>query len=611
MVTTHGSIINGSILDKDTAYSKGQHNILRLDLGNLQYGQSRDVYLECRSRTNGKWTFDQAAAAEGELDSGFDANRAVLSASLSYSFMRSNVHTVSRNKALIPLHNTREGEGLSPAIAAYHKSRAMVCHFLMSFFKPHAHAGYVLITPNPQRVDLEEHSNRLMKLIDDIPAVHLLNDASSPILPALTEDERSLLSSLLLDLEGQVTVALSEDKFFKKWAMPYFASLSHAHLRQLCNSFKDPGPSRYNDNAFFRDCRDILDRAFDRIEPPVPSRQHQHHSRAPQYTGHGGFQTNTAEGAPSQWPPAYSPLNSSGPPPSYVSSRPAINMSLYNDCNAGCFAAETLVQLAAPSKYDSQQGAARVPISTIRAGIRLSTPLGSREVRYVLRTAVQDAPLCRIRVGSDANDGGVLATPWHPICISTASPSLSAIAPADGGISGSHHALSNTGWTFPAYLTASPDEAEVPAAHKAEGAVALAKSGLVRYTGWVYTIMLEPDSDPSAHAVLLSSPGSADESVLDQQIWGVTLGHGLTGSAIFPPALADDQVGQKGGSEVDSRPHDFFGSYSAIEKALANLLEVEGDSCAATLAVDTGGLVSCSGMQRDPTTGLVTGFVPL
>ena len=90
----------------------------------------------------------------------------------------------------------------------------------------------------------------------------------------------------------------------------------------------------------------------------------------------------------------------------------------------------------------------------------------------------------------------------------------------------------------------------------------------VRYTGAVYSVLLERDADADAHAVLVGG------------MWGVTMGHGLT--------QAD-----KGG---DVRVHQFYGDYDKVSGALARLPQ------------RSGGVALGGGLTRDPDTGLVNGF---
>jgi hypothetical protein len=126
-------------------------------------------------------------------------------------------------------------------------------------------------------------------------------------------------------------------------------------------------------------------------------------------------------------------------------------------------------------------------------------------------------------VAAEEGNGGLLVTPWHPISLREGGP-----------------------WVFPKD-------------------VAVRR---VRYTGSVYSILLEKDGDPDAHAIFVGG------------MWGVTMGHGLT------------QVGDR----RDVRAHQFYGDYEKVKHALLGL------------PVKVGGLVLGGGLTRDLKTGMVDGF---
>lgn len=181
-----------------------------------------------------------------------------------------------------------------------------------------------------------------------------------------------------------------------------------------------------------------------------------------------------------------------------------ISMKRWHNPNGVCFAGSTPVELASGRKIE---------IKRLRRGMKVRTPLGSRKIAAVLKTPVQNETLCKV--------GSIFVTPWHPIS-------------RDG-----------KAWTFPAY-----------SAEKA-----------VRYTGSIYSIMLQRDRNPDAHAIRLDGT------------WGVTLGHGLV----------------RGG---DARAHAFFGEYELVSKSLMRL------------AVGLRGEFVGFGVERDRSSGLVCGFRP-
>ncbi|KAL0933752.1 u-box domain-containing protein [Colletotrichum truncatum] len=181
------------------------------------------------------------------------------------------------------------------------------------------------------------------------------------------------------------------------------------------------------------------------------------------------------------------------------------SMSSYNNGAGVCFIASTPVCLASGRE---------VPIKSLRRGVAVQTPSGPRRVVAVLKTPVRREIMCRV--------GELVVTPWHPIS-------------ADGGKS----------WVFPANVARRP----------------------VRYTGCIYSVLLQPDQNSNAHAIKVAG------------VWGVTLGHGLT-------------IGQ------DVRAHHFFGHYGRVVSSLRSI------------GVRRSGIAVGGGVSRDTRTGLVRGFRP-
>lgn len=423
---------------------------LTIPLGNIQYGQSRDVLLH----------FD---STDPKSVRGVDWSQPPLvEATITYKPVLGN--EAGKYASATITHNLHEASSLPEETIAYHESRAQICEFLSKLF-PIDHLGEHITHKMPRETVAES----LTDLIENLPA-------------RLHADPRnqSLMQDLAGELpHGQISLALSDGTgFFHRWGRHYLPSLLNAHTRQVCNSFKDPGPLQYGTDApLFAACRDRLDEAFDNLPPPAPSREKYLAAR------------HTQSGATSP----------------YVSAGP-VSMASYRNSSGVCFAGSTLVRLA--SGRD-------VEIRRLRRGMKLQTPVGARKVAAVLRTPVKDETLCRV-------GGSVLVTPWHPV------------------------SLDGKAWTFPAYT--------------AESAV--------RYTGSIYSIMLQRDRNNDAHALRL-----------DGGVWGVTLGHGVTAGS------------------GDARAHVFFGDYNAVGKSLLGL------------TVGLRGEFIGNGVGRDSHNGLVCTFI--
>ncbi|KAK7731048.1 hypothetical protein SLS53_008850 [Cytospora paraplurivora] len=466
---------NGSSVSlRDAEQAAGGNYELSIPLGNIQYGQSRDIYLQ--------WKSDPGN--DDELCPPF------VNVALQYSQMTGTPCTSHASRSLHDLSFTT----LSDTEIAYHTSRSRICAFLAEIF-PIDHLGEHRVDEQLQsETGLEKKQQQLRTLIASLPAAHFPKDTKC--------------NSLLQDLSGpeplgQVSLALSRKSYFDRWGQHYLPSLHGAHARQLCNSFKDPGPLQYGvDSPLFIKCRDALNSAFDDLPAPQPSNIY--HAAA------GRFGRQNPRGV---YPPAAVRLGDQR------SGYCNIQMSSYNSSNTPCFAGRTGVRLASGR---------RVRMSSLRKGVRVETPVGPRMVAAVLVTRVRRLVMVRL--------DGVLVTPWHPVGLPAAGPLMG----LDDGY----------GWVFPAQVR--PLE-------------------LVRYTGAIYSVLLEKDGDVAAHAIAL------DGEMGETPFWGVTLGHGMT-------------------SGDDVRAHRFFGNYDRVVRSLA------------TLGVSKDGVVFGGGLRRSEATGLVNGF---
>jgi hypothetical protein len=87
--------------------------------------------------------------------------------------------------------------------------------------------------------------------------------------PVLKEYEPS--TALTLDITSQVIQGL-EPKHWSRWGMHYLPSLARSHKRQQCSNFKDEGLQVYGrDSSIFTSTRDSIDKMFDSLPPPEPS----------------------------------------------------------------------------------------------------------------------------------------------------------------------------------------------------------------------------------------------------------------------------------------------------------------------------------------------------
>ncbi|KAI1440620.1 hint-domain-containing protein [Annulohypoxylon stygium] len=424
----------GKTIDQQVQTLRG-HRKLTVRLENIQYGQSRDIYLENIDDYGNRAMFDPATCT-------------IINVMLRFSHMR------AAELCSFGMKDVLEAPSLPEFEVAYHRSRSMICEFISSIFPLQNDGEY----ETRREIDLKHHLLEFQLLLDNIPA-RLYDDKYN----------RSLMEDLAGKLpSGQVSLALSNESYFRQWGCHYFFSLWNAHAKQLCNSFKDPGPLMYNQNLFFTRCRDNLDRSFDTIPPPKQS-------------------------CPS------------------AATTTRISMSRLNARSGPCFAGTSKVTLA---------NGRQTLVRNLRRGSAVHTPVGARLVAAVLKTEVCKVLLCRV--------GDLAITPWHPIKIG--------------------HTRTVSQWGFPANLVLESGQSQI-----------------MLYSGYIYSVLLQPDCDSEAHALKFGG------------IWAVTLGHGMIHGS-------------------DARAHLFLGDYEKVAKSIAGLNPGED------------GVALSSGVKRRHSDGLVCGF---
>jgi hypothetical protein len=175
---------------------------------------------------------------------------------------------------------------------------------------------------------------------------------------------------LATDMEGELTLAVTQNQNWKKWGIHYFPSLARSHQRQQCGNFKDAGLQGYGKNSpLFIQSRDMVDAAFDNLPPPKPSKR-----------------VVTQPAAPGRRGVNYQQLYS---------------MSQYNSSVGPCFTGECPVNIA--------EGGTTL-VNEIRRGTPIQTRQGVRRVIAVVKTRVPSGQLPLCKIGDNLR-----VTPWHPI----------------------------------------------------------------------------------------------------------------------------------------------------------------------------------------------------
>ncbi|KAJ9656177.1 hypothetical protein H2198_005139 [Neophaeococcomyces mojaviensis] len=379
LFSTFATSVTVSLDTKDSFIKTSSPSYLRVDtdtsrkdmvlhVGNLQYGQSRDIVIGLK----------HANAKD------------LVSANLSYYDAEQTQKVAT---AEIKLSNPPT---ISQAAIDYHTSRHKLCDFLASLSTRNKNDEHLAMAPTK----VEKQANEIKPLIDC-----LTNQLSAAYKAEASEEDIHNLASLLADLEnqdtdtadnphgaGQIFLALKTDtpesdssktltprrshrasskpSYYERWGKHYLPSILHAHMRQQCTTFKDPGPLCYGSKSpLFIKCRDELDQAFDALPAPKPSLKGQN--------VHGGV----------------------------------MRMSRYNSRGNPCFAGHCEV------KTDDGASGYELRVDELRIGDIVWTSAGGRMVRGIVKTDVTcdgGQMMCNIRK-KDSSDEGLWITPYHPV----------------------------------------------------------------------------------------------------------------------------------------------------------------------------------------------------
>ncbi|OAP57163.1 hypothetical protein AYL99_07901 [Fonsecaea erecta] len=220
----------------DMTLSAGEREHL-WDLGNIQYGQSREVVFVCPQGIPGD---------------------TVITAALRYKATDGASHGF-QSRAVF------SDKTVKPQIwVEYHLRRAQICGLISRLF-PLGDEG--------------EHPAS-MDRASVVEAQKTLHDIATSMQQSPNRDAaalKELLKELIGDEPaGQISKALTwtpGKNYWQKWGRHYLPSLLHAHEHQMCNTFKDPGVLLYGkDSPLFLKYRSELDSAFDELPAPKPSR---------------------------------------------------------------------------------------------------------------------------------------------------------------------------------------------------------------------------------------------------------------------------------------------------------------------------------------------------
>jgi hypothetical protein len=207
---------------------------LSIPLGNLQYGQSRDIVLKY------------------VLEGGNNNSEPTILATLDCTSLDNSPTDLFVQRSISDITD------LPSDILQYHRTRATICSLLSTLFPLNVIGEHYNISP----ADLPQKRDSLDAVIFVTKLLNLTDEYNASLFKDLAGPNPS----------GQIKLALSTKEYFIRWGKHYLLSLMNAHQNQICNSFKDPGPLMYGrESPLFIKCRDALDYAFDHLPPPTPS----------------------------------------------------------------------------------------------------------------------------------------------------------------------------------------------------------------------------------------------------------------------------------------------------------------------------------------------------
>ncbi|TLD33636.1 hypothetical protein PspLS_00071 [Pyricularia sp. CBS 133598] len=343
---------------KETPLSKpyrnnGSIHSMRISLGSIRFGQSRDIYL----------AYERPPPKD-----------CIIQAKIITRDMRGHYQGEEERR-------TDDYANLPAAEVAYHVSRAQTCRFISTMFPIDASFDGLATSPWP--------TTRSRSSSRPLPR------AASPRTPTAPRSWPTSRAHRRADRSRWPSAAPTTESAGGGGGH-YLLGLLDAHTSQVCHSYKDEGPLRYGrDSPLFEHCRDALNAAFDNIEPPQPSID-VHATPAPRPPSHAPDRvyktaTTTFSSAPD--------LDEKKANGEDVDSYASIG-SRFNRSSNPCFPARPW------SGWPTT--AASCPSRGCGAGMSVATPARPRAIHTVLKTRVRNETMVRL-------PGGVVVTPWHPV----------------------------------------------------------------------------------------------------------------------------------------------------------------------------------------------------
>ncbi|KAK7934580.1 hypothetical protein PG985_000075 [Apiospora marii] len=210
----------------DQGWQEGSTH-LTVRLGNIQYGQTRDIYVRF--------------AGEVGSDS-------TIYAQLVYSNV-DGAHQFLRRKVPVTQASTITNKEM-----AFHENRSWICRSILELFA-RDERGF----PTDSHASFDRVA-WFARLVEDLT----VKDHNDKCNRALDEQVEGLIRQ----------AAHADGSEWKRWGKHYLLGVWAAHAKQLQTTFLDPGVQAYDaESPLFTKCRDRLAKAFEEeVVPPTPSR---------------------------------------------------------------------------------------------------------------------------------------------------------------------------------------------------------------------------------------------------------------------------------------------------------------------------------------------------
>jgi len=195
---------------------------IRVNLGTLQYGQSRDVIIRMK-------------IPAGAADVGFMVGRL-------------QWETVSGTK--------QESDTIEASAATVESNVDKV--------EPHVHRSRFVDT-------IASFKDMAHMKEESLSQAHERLRSAAELVAGSSSSGQEFVKALLEDMTGQSSMALSKLDWFHKWGRHYLPSIMFAHKVQQCNNFKDPSVQLYG-GELFKDIQEKADELFNTLPAPTPSR---------------------------------------------------------------------------------------------------------------------------------------------------------------------------------------------------------------------------------------------------------------------------------------------------------------------------------------------------